>query len=859
MSGHASSIPAGQIPGYEIQGKLGAGGMGVVYKALDLKLNRTVALKFLSTDEVTPENRDKLLREARAASALDHANIAAVHTIEETADGRTFIVMGYYDGETLADKVRRGPLQPAHAVNFALQIAQGLQHAHARNITHRDIKPSNVLITNDGTAKILDFGLARVHGPTASTETATLSGTLLYMPPEQAQGRNLDARSDIWSLGVVLFQMLTGRLPFYSDSAASTIIAILNSPPAEMAGVSDELQVVILRTLAKTPDARYQNCGELIRDLEKVAVDDRVPTVTFDRDDLKKQLKAATQSAVIKPPGGVSRRALLLAVFLCVAAGIALSLLVGPLRSRLFGPQEKHIAVLPFGTDSKDPAVQSMADGLMERITGKLSNLDAGTRSLWIVPSGEVRRLKIDDAKSARRELGATVAVSGRVVQTGQAIQLTVDVIDANSMRLLGSASLEQSLSTLASVDSDAVQRIASILRLGVRSEESSDGTTLASGYQSYLEGRGYLQRFDKPGNLDTAVRLFESVVAADPNFALGFASLGEAYWYKYRYDQDSETLRKATEFCNRAIQLNNRLPAVYTTLARIHDNSGNHDLALEEFEQALKLDPRNADAHLGRATVYEAMGRPDDAEKEIQTSIALRPDYWVGITELGSFYFRQRRPEDALRAYRRALELVPDSASAHSNYGVALKNNGRPAEAEIQFKKSLQISESYFAYANYGMLLYRQKNWKDAAQMTEKALQINANDYRVWANLGISYEQMGNTAKAAAAYREELVHLEEIANLRSGDPAIERELGVLYSKDKKREEALRHLNAALARTPTDPRALSEAAEVYENLGDRDRALATVKKALAHGWTLDNLKENPGLRNVLADPRFRKQ
>src|SRR4051812_34802180 len=188
MSGQAPSIPAGSIPGYEVQGKLGAGGMGVVYKALDLKLNRTVALKFLSTNEVSAENRDKLLREARAASALDHPNIAAVHTIEETADGRTFIVLAYYEGETLADKVRRGPLQPAHAVNLALQIAHGLQHAHARNLTHRDIKPSNVLITNDGTAKILDFGLARVHGPTESTETATLSGTLLYMPPEQAQG-----------------------------------------------------------------------------------------------------------------------------------------------------------------------------------------------------------------------------------------------------------------------------------------------------------------------------------------------------------------------------------------------------------------------------------------------------------------------------------------------------------------------------------------------------------------------------------------------------------------------------------------------------------------------------------------------
>ena len=262
MSERAASIPVGRIAGYEVQGKLGAGGMGVVYKALDLKLNRTVALKFLSDEDVAEEDRDRLLREARASSALDHPNIAAIHTIDETPDGRTFIVMGYYQGETLASKIRQGPMQPAHAVNIALQIAAGLQHAHARNITHRDIKPSNVLITNDGTAKILDFGLARIHGPTASTDSASLSGTLFYMSPEQVQGKTLDARCDIWALGVVLYQMLTARLPFYSDNAATTITVILEAAPAPMPTVSDEIQLIILRALSKAPDSRYQTCSE---------------------------------------------------------------------------------------------------------------------------------------------------------------------------------------------------------------------------------------------------------------------------------------------------------------------------------------------------------------------------------------------------------------------------------------------------------------------------------------------------------------------------------------------------------------------------------------------------------------------
>jgi serine/threonine-protein kinase len=626
-----------------------------------------------------------------------------------------------------------------------------------------------------------------------------------------------------------------------------------------MTGVAEDLQLIILRGLSKEPAARYQNCAEMLRALEQVAVDDAQPTLTINRAELKRELRSATQSAtgtLIAP--GPRKMWLVIAICLAIGLGIALAAML-MMNGQMFGPREKHIAVLPFETNSQDPADQNVADGLMERITSQLSNLDAGKNSLWIVPSSEIRRLKIEDAKAASRELGATVAVAGRLQRTGKAITLLVDVIDAKSMRLLGSASLEQSLSGSTSVDQDAVQRIASILRVDMRSN-FDEGNVLATQYENYLQGRALLQRFDKPGNRDEAIRLFQSVVSADPQFALGYASLGEAYWGKYRFDRNPEWLKRGAEYCNRAIQLNKKLPAVYTTLARIHDDSGNRDLALEEFDQALALDPRNADAHLGRASVYEAMGRYDDAENELKTAIDLRPEYWLGITELGSFYFRRNRVDDAMSAYRRVLDLVPDSASAHNNYGAVLSNNGRAKEAEAELRKSLQITENnYPAYANLGILYYRQKNWPEAARMTEKALQLNSSDYRVWGNLGISYEQMNDNEKAAAAYREELTRVEELAKFKSDDPFIQRELAVLYSKKKMRDEALRYLNAALARTPSDPRALTDAAEVYENLGDRTRALSFVQKAIAGGRTMDKLAENPGLRNVLSDPRLRKQ
>ena len=284
----APEPPLERVGGYQVLGQAGAGGMGVVYKAFDPALKRTVALKFLAGEIA---DRERLLREARAASLLDHPNIATVHAAGEADDGRLFIVMGYYEGETLAQKLRHGPLQPQKAVNVACQVARGLEHAHARGVIHRDIKPSNIIFTTDGVAKIVDFGLARHLAPSATTHSDGISGTLAYMSPEQAAGKSLDARSDIWSLGILLYQMLTGRLPFQADSAVSTALAIMNSPPSPLPEVPQPLQLVIYRALSKDPAGRYANCTELLDELQKLAADDSQPTV--ESRELRRQVRRA--------------------------------------------------------------------------------------------------------------------------------------------------------------------------------------------------------------------------------------------------------------------------------------------------------------------------------------------------------------------------------------------------------------------------------------------------------------------------------------------------------------------------------------------------------------------------------------
>jgi len=852
MAGPAPSIPLGRIAGYEVQGKLGAGGMGVVYKALDLKLNRTVALKFLSEEEVTAEDRERLLREARAASALDHPNIAAVHTVEENAEGRTFIVMGYYEGETLADKIRHSPLQPARAANIAVQIASGLQHAHARNITHRDVKPANVLITNDGTAKILDFGLARIHGPSASTESASLSGTLLYMSPEQVQGRPLDARTDIWALGVVLYHMLTGRLPFFTDNAASTILAILNAPPAPMPGVPGELQLIILRALSKTPESRYQNCAELIRDLEKLAIDDRLPTVTIDRSELQRQLRSASQSAsglpIVSP-----RRILWLTVALCIAIGISLAVAIAftPLRWRIFGPQEKHIAVLPFETNSKDPAVQSLADGLMESITGRLSNLNAGGKSLWVVPANQIRRRKIEDPEAARKELGATLVIQGSVAQTSGNIRLKLDLIDAKSQRLLGSADIPGTDEKLAALEEEAVNRLAVLMNLGGGTASGGNSASVAgAAYESYLKGRGLLLRFDVGNNLDGSIAQFEQAVAANPNFALAYNGLAEAYWNKYRLDQNSKWIEKADEYGKRAVDLNDQLPAVYITLGNVHDTTGKRELAQVEFQHALKLEPNNADALIGLARVYEHMGQNAKAEETFRRGAALRPDYWGGYHELGFYYFRQLKYADAAREWKHVVELAPDSAPAHANYATALKNLGHSDEAAAEFEKSIKLKPTYAAVNNLGNLYYAKRRWADAANMFEQSMKLNPADYRVWENMGLASDWLGQHDKAMESYRHSRELLEKQILLKPDDPEMQSSLGLLYARGNMRDKTLPRLDAALARAPKNPNVLSKVAEAYMILGERPRALVVLKQAMAAGMTGDELDRSQILREL---------
>jgi serine/threonine-protein kinase len=867
---------------YRVLSIAGSGGMGVVYKARDQRLERIVALKFLPAElNASARERERFLREARTASSLDHPNIGVIHGIEQTEDGQTFIVMAFYDGSSLAQRIQRDPLRAKEAIGIVRQMAQGLAEAHAHGIVHRDIKPSNVMLPPSGLLKIVDFGLARAISEQTASQTG-VTGTVRYMSPEQAMDRPTDQRCDIWALGVVFAEMLTGSTPFHAESVTAMLFAILNEAPKGLDGVPQALQPLLYRALAKDPEKRYASCTEFLAELAKA--EQQVPADELDVAVTQKLPKAArsgrTSAQTRRLIADASRTAwgparkqdspitnwLLGALVLLVAIGLALGF-IAPLREKLVSlvtgaPAMKHVAVLPFDNIGSNPENAALADGLMDSMAGRLSNLDVGNQSLWVVPNSEVRRRNVTDPTAALKELGANLVVKGSVQRDGNDVRLTVNLIDAKNLRQIGSAMLEDPAGGLSTLEDEAVSRLAKLMNISVTAEmlRNTGGSLNPAAYEDYLTALGYTQRYDKPGNLDLGIAALKKAIQTDPGFALGFAQLGEAYRLKYVVEQNEHWLDEAQAYCQKAAELDNRLPAVFVSLAQIHDALGKHDLALQEFQHALQLDPKDAQALGGLARSYEKSGRIADAEKTFQEAIALRADDWTGYNNLGAFYERKGKYPQAIAAYQQALKITPDNAEVYSNIGSAYIDQGGEKAlppAEQALKKSIELNPGYPAFANLGMLYMQEHRYAEAAAATEQALKINGNDYMVWNNLMVAYQGAQEPDKATAARHKAVELAEKVVARNPRDATATSTLASLYAAGKMNDKALAFIRTSLALAPDDANALSNIGEAYEFMGDREQALKYIEQSIAKGYALDDIRNTPSLQALIADPRFK--
>lgn len=867
---------------YRVLSIAGSGGMGVVYRARDERLGRTVALKFLPAElNESEKDKDRFVREARTASSLDHPNIGVIHGIDETEDGHTFIVMAFYDGSSVAQRIASGRIRAHEAISIARQMALGLGEAHAQGIVHRDVKPSNVMLTGSGLVKIVDFGLARAMTEATASQTG-VTGTVRYMSPEQAMDRTVDQRCDIWALGIVLAEMLTGSSPFQAESITAMLYAILNEPPKGLDAVHPSLQPLLYKALAKDPEKRYRSCREFLADLEVAAK--QIPedgsgaeaTQKLSTSILGGRTNAHTRKLIAEASrtawGSTARQNsgvtnwLLGALIALLGIGLALGF-IRPLREKVLGlmtggPNERHVAVLPFDNIGSNPENAALADGLMESLAGRLTNLDVGNRSLWIVPTSEVRRRHVADPADALKELGANLVIKGAVERNGNDIHLTVNLIDTKNLRQLGSAMLEDPAGDLSTLEDEAVSRLAKLMNITVTAEmlKNTGGRVNPAAYEGYLTALGLMQRYDKPGNLDQAIAALQNSLKADPGFALAYAQIGEAYRVKSNVEQNPRWLVEAEANAKKAVELDNRIPSVYVTLGRMHDLAGKHDLALQEFQHALSIDPRNATAMAGMGRAYELAGRLPDAEAAFQKAADLQPNDWDGHNTLAMYFDRQGKFQQSIAEFKRALELAPDNAQVLFNLGATYIDSGDPKyfrEAESALKRSISINPSFPAYANLGALYDREGKYELAADVTRKALDMNGENYIVWGNLRNEYEWLKQPDKAAAARRREIQLLEQAIQTHPRDGEAYAQLAYLWAEEQQREKAQTNLRTALALAPGDPTVLILAADLNEHLGNRKECIAFVEKALHAGWTKDQLLTDSELQEALKDPAMK--
>ncbi len=849
---------------YHIGEKIGAGGMGEVFRARDQHLDREVAIKVLAPGMLADPAAHKHFRqEALALSKLNHPNIATVFDFD-TRQGTDFLVMEYIPGVTLREKLRAGALPEKEVARLGVQIAEGLQAAHQKGVIHRDLKPGNLRVTPDSRLKILDFGLARLLRPADPTGELTVSsltgswalaGTPHYMAPEQLRGEPADARSDIWAAGVVLYEMVTGELPFPDKAPPATVDSILHRPAPlprrRRNGISPRLEEVILKCLEKNPADRYQSAQGLLTDLQAV----QQGTVTSlgslaARLQLRHRIKSAARSIV------GARRMLYVVLVALLALVLWRAVKPAPLPPPL--PEMKHIAVLPFVAVEPDSGLRAFSQGLSEALTANLTQL-TDKHPLQIVPSSEIRAQSVTSVEQARAGLGVNLVLEGSFYQAGGMMRVTYDLVDARTRRVLRADTITAKADDPFALEDRVVSSALQMLDLELSAQErnrlSARGTSQPAAYDVYLRGRGYLQDYQKPENIENAMDAFRRALVRDPNYAPAYAGLGESYWQEFELTHDRQWVEKAEAACRQA----NVAGVGHGCLGTVYNGTGKYQDAAAEFQRELQSAPTNDAAYRGLAFAYESMGKPAEAEQTYRRAISVRPRYWAGYNWLGAFLYRHGRYDEAAQAFARVTELAPDNVRGYNNLGGIQVAVGRYADSVPVLEHSIAIRPTQDAYSNLGTAYFYLHRFPEASEAYEQAVKLDERERSSWGNLGDAYYWTpGRRNESVAAYRKAIALGEEQLKVNASNATLMSYLAVYHAMLREKQPASAHLVRAVVLAPGDADVLFNAALTANQLGSGSKAMAWLRKALSAGLSPVLVRNHPSFENLQSDKRFQE-
>jgi serine/threonine protein kinase/tetratricopeptide (TPR) repeat protein len=840
---------------YRIIQQIGTGGMGAVYRAHDERLDRDVALKVVLPGPPNGTSRDQLRKEALILSKLNHPNIAQVFDFDNQ-DGVDFLVMEYVTGTTLAKRLEQGAIPEETAIAWGIQIASAIEKTAEVGIVHHDLKPSNAMVTPKGTVKVLDFGLARMFRIPDNELTQSLdnsseaAGTLPYMAPEQLKGERADFRSDIYALGVILYEAVTGKRPFGSRSTVTLIGEILDKspvPPRQVnPSVSPVLENAIVHCLAKEPGRRYQSASELRAVLESIQ-------------GRRTEIRNLSPSENLRP-----RRLASIAFLVSVILGAGFFAIRGsPERLvKVDAAEPAELAVLPLSMSGASGESDAFSNGLIETLTSRLIRLSRD-HALQVVPASEIRESNVKTLQEANRRFGATLGLQVSVERAGDLVRVNYALVDAKKHRQLQGDTITVPASDPFGLEDKVADSVVKALQIELQPDErkafAEHGTTSPSAYDFYLQGKGYLQDFQKPANIDNAIAEFNHALEQDPNYALASAGLGDAYWEKYKITRDSAWVKRAKSACDRAVTLEDAEAAGHACLGTVYTGTGAYEKAIEQFRVAADLQPTDDLAYKGLAYAYERLNKPEEAEQIFKKAISLRSNYWANYNWLGELYFRQGNFKEAEKMFSEVARLTPDSYIGYGNLGITYLSEGEYTKAVAMLERSVSIQPNAENTSNLAALYFQQRRFADAARLNESAVKLNDQNYEVWGNLGDAYYwSPGERSKAVPAYSTAIKLANEQLKVNPRNANLLGYVAGYYAMISEQELAMDYIRRGLAIAPSNADLLFSAALVYNQFGKKRESLDYLTKAVAAGLSAPLLTDTPNLDNLHTEPRYQE-